>query len=66
MSAIGPKQDMSLCSTCPLLRVKQTWLFALHMSAYDPKRTSAELALGSGLRQGIVRGRLHAIMPEQM
>jgi hypothetical protein len=36
-----------LCNcTCPLLRVKQTWLFALHMSAYDPKRTSAELALG--------------------
>ena len=25
--------------TCPLLGVKQTSLFALHMSAYDPKRT---------------------------
>ena len=24
--------------TCPLLGVKQTSLFALHMSAYDPKR----------------------------
>jgi len=32
---------------CPLLRsllgVKRTWLFALHMSANDPKRTSAAL-----------------------
>jgi putative tryptophan/tyrosine transport system substrate-binding protein len=26
--------------TCPLLGVKRTWLFAPHMSAYDPKRTS--------------------------
>src|SRR5262245_10637197 len=25
---------------CLLLGVKRTWLFALHMSAYDPKRTS--------------------------
>jgi hypothetical protein len=25
--------------TCPLLGVKQTSLFALQMSAYDPKRT---------------------------
>ena len=24
---------------CPLLRVKRTWRFALHMSAFDPKRT---------------------------
>jgi hypothetical protein len=39
-----PKADMSLCNcTCPLLRVKQTWLFALHMSAYDPKRTLTSL-----------------------
>ena len=27
--------------TCPLLGVKRTWRFALHMSAYDPKRTFA-------------------------
>jgi hypothetical protein len=26
--------------TCPLLGVKRTCLFALHMSAFDPKRTS--------------------------
>ena len=26
--------------TCLLLGVKQTWLFAAHMSAFDPKRTS--------------------------
>ena len=25
--------------TCPLLGVKRTWRFALHMSAFDPKRT---------------------------
>ena len=25
------------------MRVKRTWLFALHMSAYDPKRTSNKL-----------------------
>jgi hypothetical protein len=24
---------------CPLLGVKRTYLFALHVSAYDPKRT---------------------------
>ena len=30
----------SLHRTCPLSGVKRTWLFALHMSAYDPKRTS--------------------------
>jgi hypothetical protein len=39
---------MTLCGN-PLLRslsgVKRTWLFAVHMSAYDPKRTS----LNSGL-----------------
>ena len=28
--------------TCPLSGVKQTCLFALHMSAYDPKRTLAK------------------------
>src|SRR6478752_6556080 len=26
---------------CPLLGVKRTWPFAAHMSAFDPKRTSA-------------------------
>jgi hypothetical protein len=48
MSAFGGKADMTLCGN-PLLRslsgVKRTWLFAVHMSAYDPKRTS----LNSGL-----------------
>ena len=29
----------SLHRTCPLLGAKRTCLFALHMSAYDPKRT---------------------------
>jgi hypothetical protein len=27
-------------SQCPLSGVKRTWVDALHMSAYDPKRTS--------------------------
>ena len=39
-SAIGTKRTSELHRTCPLLGVKQTSLFALHMSAYDPKRTS--------------------------
>ena len=30
--------------TCPLSGVKRTCRFALHMSAYDPKRTCARLA----------------------
>ena len=29
----------TLRRTCPLLGVKRTWPAALHMSAYDPKRT---------------------------
>jgi len=28
---------------CPLSGVKQTWFFALHMSAFDPKRTLSAL-----------------------
>ena len=40
MSAIGPKQTSLVHRTCPLLGVKRTCHFALHMSAYDPKRTS--------------------------
>jgi hypothetical protein len=43
MSAFGGKADITIAA-CPLLRsllgAKQTWAFALHMSANDPKRTS--------------------------
>jgi hypothetical protein len=39
MSASGGKADITIAA-CPLLRsllgVKQTWAFALRMSAYDP------------------------------
>ena len=42
MSAIGTKQTSLVRRTCPLLGVKRTWPFALHMSAFDPKRTSAD------------------------
>src|SRR5215471_2374682 len=42
MSAFGGKADMSFCGS-PLLRsllgVKRTCSCALHMSAFDPKRT---------------------------
>jgi hypothetical protein len=32
--------------TCPLLGVKRTCLFALHMSAFDPKRTLVSTSAG--------------------
>jgi hypothetical protein len=42
MSAFRGKADMTLCGN-PLSRslsgVKRTWVGALHMSAFDPKRT---------------------------
>src|SRR5215831_1484467 len=42
MSAFGGKADMTFCG-CLLLRsllgVKRTWARAVHMSAFDPKRT---------------------------
>src|SRR5262245_1075441 len=42
MSAIGPKRTSPAAArTCPLVGVKRTWRFALHMSAIDPKRTCA-------------------------
>src|SRR5262249_46037284 len=43
MSAIGGKADMTVCGSPlsrSLLGVKRTCLFAPHMSAFDPKRTS--------------------------
>src|SRR5262245_26122938 len=44
MSAFGGKADMAFCGfslSRSLLGVKQTCRFAAHMSAFDPKRTSA-------------------------
>src|SRR5262245_8857684 len=46
MSAFGGKADMTLCGiplSRSLLGAKRTSPCALHMSAYDPKRTSALL-----------------------
>ena len=40
MSAIDPKQACRKTQSMSLLGVKRTWVCALHMSAYDPKRTS--------------------------
>jgi hypothetical protein len=45
MSAIWGKADMAVCGgplSRSLLGVKRTSLFAPHMSAYDPKRTSVD------------------------
>jgi hypothetical protein len=42
MSAFGGKADMAVCEnplSRSLLEAKRTCSFALHMSAYDPKRT---------------------------
>jgi len=50
MSAFGGIADMMRGSgplSRSLLGVKRTWLFALHMSASDPKRTSDVPALRS-------------------
>jgi len=33
------RNNKTLGASCPLLGVKRTYLFALHVSAYDPKRT---------------------------
>ena len=56
--------------TCPLLGVKQTWPFALRMSAYDPKRTSigdqlrmSEPPIGRGLPQNQRRLRSGSELP---
>src|SRR5215475_9310719 len=43
MSAFRGEADMTVCGnplSRSLLGVKRTCLFALHMAAYDPKRTS--------------------------
>src|SRR5262249_31763392 len=37
---------IELAAQCPLSGVKRTCLFALHMSAYDPKRTYFESMSG--------------------
>jgi hypothetical protein len=61
MSAFGGKADMATCG-CPLLRsllgVKRTCLFAMYMSAYDPKRTSA----GQGRRDELLGGSASAFI----
>src|SRR6516162_1981889 len=43
MSAIGQKRTSHASHLMSLLGVKRTCLFALHMSAFDPKRTSASI-----------------------
>jgi hypothetical protein len=39
VSAIGPKQTCQKTQSMSLLGVKRTWVGAVQMSAYDPKRT---------------------------
>jgi len=54
MSAFRGKADMTIWA-CLLLRsllgVKRTWVGALHMSAFDPKRTSGGAFPGAGLNR---------------
>src|SRR5262245_22290189 len=38
-SVFGPKRTFHMTHLMSLLRVKRTWPLALHMSAFDPKRT---------------------------
>ena len=45
MSAIGTKRTCRLPANVRFRGVKPTWHFALHMSAYDPKRTFGSTAL---------------------
>ena len=75
MTAFAGKADMAVGAcllSWSLLGVKRTCLFALHMSAFDPKRTSADLtSLFScpglsglflwGLKEQI--GKSHAALP---
>src|SRR5262245_41564899 len=42
MSAIGPKQTCRKTQSTSLLGAKRTCLFAVRMSAFDPKRTVTE------------------------
>jgi pimeloyl-ACP methyl ester carboxylesterase len=51
VSAFGCKADMALCGNSlsrSLMGVKRTWVGALHMSAYDPKRTRLVVIPDSG------------------
>ena len=43
MRADANLRIMAFASECPLLGTKRTSASALHMSAFDPKRTSGDL-----------------------
>src|SRR5262245_6084486 len=62
MSAFGGKADVTFCENSlsrSLLGVKRTCRFALHMSACDPKRTSACTGCGrAGRFRRFLCGRL--------
>ena len=47
MSVNDPKRTCLVHRTYPLSGVKRTWRFALHMSAFDPKRTFGGLYLST-------------------
>src|SRR5262245_34342298 len=54
MSAFGGKPDSTFCRNSlsrSLLGLKRTCLFALHMSAFDPKRTSIDISQSPHLRK---------------
>src|SRR5262245_48285390 len=53
MSGFGGKADMTVCGSPlsrSLLGVKRTWARALHMSAFDPKRTLGLIGISAGSR----------------
>jgi hypothetical protein len=50
--------------TCPLLGVKRTYSFALHMSAFDPKRTLA--VTGCMMNNTTVNGESHGNVDAQI
>src|SRR6187401_1962423 len=66
MSAFRGKADMTSCGKSAFavaIGVKRTWLFALQMSAYDPKQTSlldrhTGLPTISWVRNRVVKGNL--------
>ena len=58
MSVLAQSGHPYLQRTCPLSGVKQTWRFALHMSAYDPKRTSVTPGIILILYDVVTRGQM--------
>jgi hypothetical protein len=57
-AVVCPLLAQSKTCTCLLWGVKQTWLFAAQMSAFDPKRTFVHMAGRLNLHHPILKTRL--------